>query len=246
MKQKKKILKKIIKYGYIDQIQALLNGGTNIYEFLCLCTKDDTKASEFLNEYKNSAEPGTEVYNRHEHLINLIEHNADVNEIRNFIQKYDLRDLINFNGGEILLCSVGNGDIELVSMLISEGGEISKCETDPIIVALKKGRHHLLEFLIKKGSNIKNIMPEHLELCLTNDYDACFNFILNLIDHRKLQHFCKMDLTKCFEIAITSSNFNAIRSLHKVSSSTNVNKIRSKYENKYSNRWIKYYFDKKM
>ncbi len=186
-----------------EEILFFLDRGTDIKDFLYLCKENNIDViyiliGKMLDESEN---PG-------EILLNLInELNYKLIQCISCIYKFRIDEIWNYSDGKPLRLAVRKGDTAIIRLLFASGSKINKCSIDPIIDALVTGKPDLLRLLLREGSNVANIKPEHLEICLKKKYRLCVDFIYEKIINDKLPHFKNMDVSKCIEEAKKNKNY---------------------------------------
>lgn len=185
-----------------EEICFFLDRGTDINDFLNLCTENNNDVINFLIEkmLDESEDPG-------EFFLKLIiDSNYKIISRLACIYKFRTDDIWNYSYGKPLRLAVRKGKTSIINLLFSLGSKVSECNIDPIIDALITGKPDLIPLLLEKGSNIANIKPEHLEICLKKKYRLCVNFIYDKIAKQELPHFEETDITKCFLEALRTNN----------------------------------------
>ncbi|XWV24593.1 repeat protein [Tupanvirus deep ocean] len=202
-----KLFTNLIQEKMFDEISFFIDRGTDIKCFLELCSEEDKEVVTFLIE--NNADA---LENPGEFLVDLINtENFDSAKLMIDSHRGPLLDLVNFSSGKPLRTAVRKGNSEIISHLFLCGAKVKKCDIDPIIDALVFGKSDLIPLLLEHGSNLVNIMPEHLEMCLRKNYKLSVNYIYHKMIANQLPYFKNADLTSCFITAANSGNYDILK-----------------------------------
>jgi hypothetical protein len=198
---KQELFRKLIDGKKVDEIYFFLDRGFDIDDFLNLCTEEDIEVINFLVD---RIVDDTE--NLGDILVNMI-NKCNYKHINILFRAYKNKreDVWNYLDGLPLRLAVRIGNKQIIKLLLSAGAKIRKCDIDPIIDALITGKPDLIPLLLENGSNISNIKPEHLEICLNKKFRLCTNFIYDKLHNGMLPHFQNADVSKCFVFALKNN-----------------------------------------
>lgn len=200
IKKESELFIELIDNKKFEEISFFIDRGTPIIEFIEKCNDDNIQMIKFLMEqYVNNGNEMMEL------LIDIIKTQKYIH-IETLLSFYsdnsnDIKELINSMDGILLITAVQSGDKRMTKFLHKHGAKINKCKYDPIIEAVTNNHLSLVNFLIKIGSKLESILPEHFEICINKRYTPAINYIIEKIYSGELSYFLQMDLSKSLEIA---------------------------------------------